>query len=347
MNWTTRLAMPLLALVLATGARAEEEKVLYFYNWTDYYPVELLAKFEKETGIKVTLDGFDSNETLIAKLQSGGANYDVIVPSDYIVPGLVKDGLIQKIGTPTLANYQYIKDNFKNPDFDPTNEYTAPYLWGTTGIAYDSAQVPGGKLEESWKVYFDPPKEIEGKIAALDTASDEILAASLYLGIPQCTESNEDAARILELLQAQKAKLKLYSSDSTVDRMASGEVAMHHLWNGATARATAQRDTIRFIYPKEGTPMFRDNFAVPANAPHPENAKIFINWMMAPENAAAVSNAIAYANATKADEFLSEQWRKMDAINMPEAFASRLVPTQDCTGKARDLRDRIWTRLKG
>ncbi|WP_207900455.1 extracellular solute-binding protein [Shinella sp. JR1-6] len=100
-------------------------------------------------------------------------------------------------------------------------------------------------------------------------------------------------------------------------------------------------------YPKEGTPMFRDNFAVPANAPHPENAKIFINWMMAPENAAAVSNAIAYANATQADQFLSEQWRKMDAINMPEEFASRLVPTQDCTGKARELRDRIWTRLEG
>lgn len=347
MNLTIRLAMPLLALVLATGARAEEEKVLYFYNWTDYYPVELLAKFEKETGIKVTLDGYDSNETLISKLQSGGANYDVIVPSDYIVPGLVKDGLIQKIGTSSMANYQYVKDNFRNPDFDPTHEYTAPYLWGTTGIAYDSAQVPGGKLEESWKVYFDPPKEIEGKIAALDTASDEILAASLYLGIPQCTESNEDAKKILELLEAQKPKLKLYSSDTTVDRMAGGEVAMHHLWNGATARAHAQRETVRFIYPKEGIPMFRDNFAVPAKAPHPENAKIFINWMMQPENAAAVSNAIAYANAIKSDEFMDKKWMSTEAINMPAEAAPRLVPTKQCGPAARELQDKIWTRLKG
>jgi spermidine/putrescine transport system substrate-binding protein len=347
MNWTIRLAMPLMALVLATGARAEEEKVLYFYNWTDYYPVELLAKFEKDTGIKVTLDGYDSNETLISKLQSGGANYDVIVPSDYIVPGLVKDGLIQKIGTSSMANYQYVKDNFRNPDFDPTHEYTAPYLWGTTGIAYDSAQVPGGKLEETWKVYFDPPKEIEGKIAALDTASDEILAASLYLGIPQCTESNDDAKKILDLLEAQKPKLKLYSSDTTVDRMASGEVAMHHLWNGATARAHAQRETIRFIYPKEGIPMFRDNFAVPAKAPHPENAKIFINWMMAPENAAAVSNAIAYANAIKSDQFMDKKWLSTEAINMPAEAASRLVPTKQCGPAARELQDKIWTRLKG
>ena len=203
------------------------------------------------------------------------------------------------------------------------------------------------QLEASWKEYFEPRPELEGKIAALDTASDVILAASLYLGIPQCTESNDDAKRILELLEAQKPKLKLYSSDSTVDRLASGEVALHHVWNGATARATAQRNTIRFLYPAEGTPMFRDNFAVPASAPHPENAKIFINWMMKPENAAAVSNAIAYGNAMKADEFLNDQWRAMDAINMPEEYSSRLVPTQDCGPAARELRDRIWTRLKG
>lgn len=348
MNWTTRLAAPLLALTLATGAHAqEEEKVLYFYNWTDYYPVELLAKFEAETGIKVTLDGFDSNETLISKLQAGGANYDVIMPSSYIIPGLIKDGLIQKIDTTTMSNYQHMKDNFKNPDFDPAHEYTAPYLWGTTGIAYDSAQVPGGVLEDSWKVYFEPPPELEGKIAALDTASDEILAASLYLGIPQCTESNEDAAKILALLEAQKPKLKLYSSDTTVDRMAGGEVAMHHLWNGATARASAQRDTIRYIYPKEGIPLWRDNFAVPASAPHPENAKIFINWMMAPENAAAVSNQIAYANAINSDEFMDPKWLATEAINMPAEFADRLVPTQDCSPAARELQDKIWTRLKG
>ena len=348
MTRPNHMAAAALAALLALPAAAQDaEKTLYFYNWTDYYPVELLAKFEAETGIKVILDGFDSNDTLLAKLQSGGAAYDVIVPSDYIIPGLIADGLLMKIDTNAMENYVHMKDAFKNPDFDPKHEYSAPYLWGVTGLAYDSAQVEGGELEASWKEYFEPRPELEGKIAALDTASDVILAASLYLGIPQCTESNDDAKRILELLEAQKPKLKLYSSDSTVDRLASGEVALHHVWNGATARATAQRDTIRFLYPVEGIPMFRDNFAVPANAPHPENAKIFINWMMKPENAAAVSNAIAYGNAIKSDEFLSDQWRAMDAINMPEEYASRLVPTQDCGPAARELRDKIWTRLKG
>ncbi len=342
------LAMALCVPALGATAGAQEaEKVLYFYNWTDYYPTELLAKFEKDTGIKVILDGYDSNETLLSKLQSGGAKYDVIVPSDYIIPGLVQDKLIQEIDTSSMSNFATLREEFKNPDFDPGRKYSAPYLWGVTGIAYDSAQVPGGKLDGSWSVFFDPPKELDGKIAALDISSELITAASIYLGISQCTESKEDAAKILALLEAQKPRLKLYSADSTVDRMAAGEVAMHHLWNGATARASAQRPTIRFIYPKEGTPMFRDNFAVPVSAPHPENAKIFINWMMSPENAAAVSNAIAYSNSTQSDQYLSVQWRMNDAINMPAEFKDRLVPIKDCSPAARDLQDKIWTRLKG
>ncbi|WP_151719038.1 extracellular solute-binding protein [Gemmobacter serpentinus] len=343
----TLLGLALSALTALPVMAQDSEKTLYFYNWTDYYPVELLARFEKETGIKVILDGFDSNDTLLAKLQSGGAAYDVIVPSDYVIPGLIQDGLLLKIDTHAMPNYAHMKDAFKNPNFDPKHEYSAPYLWGVTGLAYDSAVLGGGEIEHSWKEFFEPRPEFVGKIAELDTASDAVLAASLYLGIPQCTESNDDAKRILELLESAKPNLKMYTSDSTVDRMASGEVSMFHVWNGATARATLQRDTIRFIYPKEGTPMFRDNFAVPANAPHPENAKIFINWMMTPEIAATVSNSIAYGNAMKSDAFLDEKWRKMDAINMPEEYASRLVPTQDCGPAARELRDRIWTRLKG
>src|SRR5262249_17969755 len=140
----------------ALPAMADEAKELFFYNWTDYYPVELLAKFEKETGIKVTMDGYDSNETLVAKLQAGGAGYDVIVPSDYLLKTLVAEDLVQEIDASTMSNFKYVKEAFKNPDFDPGRKYTVPYLWGTTGIAYDSAQVPGGKLEDSWKEFFDP-----------------------------------------------------------------------------------------------------------------------------------------------------------------------------------------------
>jgi len=326
---------------------AEEAKELYFYNWTDYYPVDLLARFEKETGIKVTMDNYDSNETLLAKLQAGGGNYDVIVPSDYLIQTLANQHLIQEIDAPTMANFKYVKESFRNPDFDPGRKYTVPYLWGTTGIAYDSSQVPGGKLDDSWKEFFEPRPELVGKIAALDMPSELYTSAAYYVGVSPCTENTAEAKKILDVLLKQKPLLKLYSSDTTVDRMATGEVAMHQLWNGATARAQRQRPSIRYIYPKEGTEMFRDNFAIPAGAPHPENAKIFLNWMMKPEIAAAVSNAIAYSNAIESDQYLSDDWRKSEAISMPAEYADRLRPTLDCNAKARELRDKVWAKLKG
>lgn len=347
MKWNGFLTASILAFATAGAAWGDEEKVLYFYNWTDYFPASLLPKFEAETGIKVIQDGYDSNETLIAKLQAGGAKYDVIVPTDYVIQGMIKDGLLQPINTSEMENFQYVKPEFKDPEFDPGRVYTAPYTWGVTGIAYDSSQVTGGKLDDSWGVFFNPPAELEGKIAALDMSSEMIVAAALYLGLPQCTESNDDAKQIYDLLAAQKPKLKMYSADSTVDRMASGEVAMHHLWSGATARAHEIRDTVRFIYPREGTPMFRDNFAMPVGAPHPENAKTFINWMMKPENAATVTNEIAYANSVESAEFLEDKWKNAESVNMPPEFASRLVPTDVCSPEAQALRDKIWTKLKG
>lgn len=333
---------------LATSfAQAEEPKKLFFYNWTDYYPMELLAKFEQETGIKVTMDGYDSNETLLAKLQAGGAAYDVIVPSHSIMRTLIEQGLLQAIDAASLPNFVHVKEAFRDPEFDPGRQYSAPYLWGTTGFSYDSARVPGGQLEDSWKEFFEPRPELQGQVAALDTPSSLINAASHYLGMDECSENPQDAKRILELLQKQKPFLKMYSSDNTVDRMASGEIIMMQNWNGSTARATLQKSSIKYVYPREGISMFQDNFAVPKSAPHPGNAKRFIDWMMKPENAAAVSNSIAYANGIDSDALLDKKWRVMDAINMPDAYAERLRPEKECSNQARELQDRIWSRLKG
>lgn len=336
-----------LALLAAGVAQAEEPKQLFFYNWTDYYPVELLAKFEKETGIKVTMDGYDSNETLLAKLQAGGAAYDVIVPSHSIMQTLIKQDLLREIDTPTLSNFQYVKPAFRDPAFDPGRKYSAPYLWGTTGFSYDSARVPGGKLDDSWKEFFEPRPELQGQVAALDTPSSVINAAAHYLNVDECTENPQDAKKILELLQKQKPFLKMYSSDNTVDRMASGEVVLMQNWNGSTARATLQKSTIKYVYPREGVASFQDNFAVPKSAPHPENAKVFINWMMKPENAAAVTNAIAYSNGIETDKLLDAKWKVMDAINMPPEYAERLRLEKECSNKSRELQDRIWSKLKG
>ena len=328
----------------ATAAKAEGE--LFLYNWSNYFPPELLTKFEEETGIAVTLDVYDSNETMLAKLQAGAGGYDVIVPSGYMVAILIEEGLAQRIDTFEMANGSKIVAPHDAPFFDPERLYSAPYMWGTTGVTYNSERV-GGELEESWKEVFEPRPELQGQIAMLNDEVEVYNAAAYYLGFDKCTEAPEEAQAILDLLEAQKPHVKMYQSDGTIDRMISGEVIMHHQWNGASHRTSAELPSAVYIYPEEGITFWTDNFMIPTDAPNAENARIFVNWMLAPENAAVASNFTGYMNAIEgSSDYLDEALKANPAVNMPAEFAERLRPSIDCSVQARELRNRVWTRLK-
>jgi spermidine/putrescine transport system substrate-binding protein len=351
-SWLTRpLALAGVALALGAGAARAAGGELFFYNWTNYFPPELLTKFEKDTGIKVTMDGYDSNETLLAKLQAGGGNYDVVVPSDYMVKVMIDDGLLLEIDAPAMANFKNVKKVkglFDSPWYDPGRKYSAPYMWGTTGFTYDSALLQGGaKLEESWKEFFEPRPEYAGKIGDLDDQIELYRAAAFYLGIDPCTEDPKDGKKILDVLLAQKPKVKVYNSDGTIERMIAKEVSMHHQWNGAAHRTKLGLPTAVYVYPKEGVSFWRDNFTIPKNAPHPDNAKIFINWIMAPENIAQASNFTGYNNAIEgSDKFMDKALSGDPAVNMPAEYSDRLRETKNCSQAARDLNDKVWTKLK-
>lgn len=348
MKIRTLLAALAGAAVLALGAggvRAEGQ--LLFYNWTNYFPTELLTQFEKETGITVTMDGYDSNEALLAKLQAGGGGYDVVVPSDYMVKIMIQEGLVQELDAPSLSNFKNVLAPHDNPPYDPGRKYSAPYMWGTTGFVYDSARVPGGKLEESWKEFFEPRPELVGQVAALDDSVSLYNAAAFYLGIDQCTEDAAEAQKILDVLLAQKPKLAMYNSDGTIDRMIAGEVIMHEQWNGASHRVWREKPSAVYVYPKEGIDFWADNFVMPKDAPNPENAKIFINWVMDPKNIAPASNFTGYMNSIRgSDAYLEDSLKQNPAVNMPQEYADRLRPAKDCSVAARDLRDKVWTKLK-
>lgn len=332
-----------LSLAAAPGAQAAGE--LFLYNWSNYFPPELLTKFEQETGIKVTLDVYDSNETMLAKLQAGAAGYDVVVPSDYMVKIMIEEGLAEKIDAGKMENFKNVVPPHDKQPFDPERAYSAPYMWGTTGFTYDSAKV--GQLEESWKEVFEPRDVLKGQIAMLNDEVEVYNAAAYYLGISKCTEDTKEAQKILDLLQAQKPYVATYNSDGTIDRVAAGEVLGHMQWNGASHRTREMLPTAVYIYPKEGISFWADNFVVPASAPNKENAKIFINWMMAPENAAIASNFTGYMNAIRgSDAFMDKSLQEDPAVAMPEEYADRLRPTIDCSPAARELRNKVWTRLK-
>ncbi|WP_265307153.1 extracellular solute-binding protein [Verminephrobacter eiseniae] len=342
---TKLAALAMTAGIVLSGA-AHAEDAINLYNWSNYIPPDLLKKFEKDTGIKVHLDVYDSNETLLAKIKAGAAGYDVIVPTDYMIKIMIDEKLLTRFEAGKLANFKNVMPPLDKPSFDAKREYSAPYMWGVTGVTYDSARVPGGKLEDSWQSFFEPPAALKGRVAALNDANDMFAAASLYLGIDQCTEDPKAGQKILNVLEKQKPFLATYNSNGTIERMQAGEVIMHHQWNGSAFRTREKLKTAVFVIPREGVPFWNDNFAIPVGAKNPEGARKFIDWMMAPENIAIASNFTGYNNAIRgADQFMNAALRADPGVNPGDEMRKRFRPNQICSLKAMELRNRIWTRL--
>jgi len=337
-------ALGLIAMAAQGSAAAQE---LHLYNWSNYFPPSLQEKFEAETGIKVTMDNYASEEDLLAKLQAGGGGYDVIFPGPTTLGTMIEQGLVEKIDANQMENFKNVLGPFQTLSVDADRSYSAPYMWGTTGFTYDPAMVPGGELAESWKELFEPRDELKGNIAMLNEMSDVWNAAAYYVGVDKCTEDPAEAQKILDVLMAQKPYVKVYSNDGTIDRMSAGEVAVHMQWNGAAHRVKKNKPDAVYVYPEEGVTFWTDTLAVPSNAPNKEAAKQFINWMMSPENAAEASNFTGYSNAISGSgPYLDPSLSEDPAVNMPEEYADRLAPFQQCSPASKELRERVWTKLK-
>jgi len=327
------------------GALADGE--LNLYNWSNYFSPELLERYEKETGTRVTVDNYASEEDLLAKLQAGGGGYDVIFPGTTTLGVMVEKGMLAKIDVNQMENFKNLLPAFTTIAGDEDRTYSAPYMWGTTGFTYDPAMVPGGKLEDSWKAVFEPADELKGNIAMLNEMSDVWNAAAYYTGVSKCTEDPAEAQKILDVLMAQKPHVKLYSNDGTIDRMIAGEVAVHMQWNGAAHRVKAEKPNAVYVYPAEGTTFWTDVIAVPKDAPNLEEAKAFVNWMMSPEVAAAASNYTGYSNAVAGSgEFLKDDLKADPAVNTPAEYNDRLRAFENCSPASKDLREKVWTKLK-
>lgn len=336
-----------IGLVAAMGwtAPATAGEVLHFYNWTDYTPLPLLKKFEKETGIKVQLDTYDSNETLLAKLKAGGGGYDIVVPSHNFVPIFIKEGLIQKVDIKNMPNYKYVDKQWRNPSWDPNQEYTAPYQMGTQSFAFRSSIYKG--KGESWKEFFEPEESIRGKLVVFKDPGEIINEAHLYLGQKICSENPQDYKAIEALLKKQKPFVKLYSSETMNERLKNGVAVMSSNWDGNTKRAVYEdkvKDVI-YAYPKEGVTGFFDNLTVATGAPNKAAAEKFINFIMQPENMAAISNAQGYNNAIPASKpFLTKDMQEAQSLQVPKG--QKIVFPPACGEKAIQYTDKVWTSVQ-
>lgn len=328
------------ALALAGPAMADR---LNIYTWTAYIDPALIEKFEAETGISVTVDSYDSNEMLLARLQAGATGYDIAMPSQHYVEILIAEGLIQPVPVTELPNYANVREEWRNPAWDPEQAFSAPWHYGSASFAYraDLYSGPGESLAE----FFNPAPELSGRLQVLAAPDEIINLASLYLGIPFCTENSDEARQILELLMEQKPHVLMYSSDAMNDRLARGEVIMAGHWNGYSfAGRTAGHPDITYAYPQEGVVGWFDSLVVPVGAQNVDNALAFMNFVMDPENIAINSNFLAYANAIEGSEaFFSDE-----VLNAPEANHPEGIPIefgQACNATAQGLIDRVWTQL--
>lgn len=319
---------------------------LFFYNWVDYTPPELIEKFEAETGIKVTVDTYDSNETLLAKLKSGATGYDVAVPSQNFVTILISEGMLEKINIKGMPNYANVDARWQNPKWDPAQEYTAPWQMGSTSFSINTANYDG--TANSLQEFFAPAESMKGKLQVFKTPDEVIPLALMLLGLPQCNESPADMKKVQALLLKQKPFVKTYNSETMVANLTSGEVLMSSNWDGYSMKTRVESglETLKYVHPKEGIIGWFDSLIVPKGAPNKENAEKFINFMMDAKNGAELSNFNRYASPLKASAvspYLDPTLGAAPEINIDPSVPVHFSET--CSAKSTKLYDRVWTKL--
>jgi spermidine/putrescine transport system substrate-binding protein len=319
---------------------------LRLYTWSDYIPKSLVDRFSKETGIRMSVDYYDSNETLEAKLKaSGGKGYDLVVPSDYMVQTLRDENLLQEFDATSLPNGKNIGGSFLDVYFDPGRKFSVPYLYGTTGYAYDPAVVKTPM--KSWKDYFSAPAEARGKIGIFNDQVDGINAALRAVGGEPCTTDPAKLQAAQDLLVSFKASVATINSDGIIDRMQAGESPLSMIWNGAAHRVKAKKKDVVYVYPTEGMTLWQDNFAIPSGAENVDQAKTFLNWFMDPKNAAEAANAQGYnSGITGVDDLLTAQMRQDPAVVPPAEAAAVAKPVKPCTAAELNNYSKIWERFK-
>jgi spermidine/putrescine-binding protein len=330
------------AVVLLGCGKTGGRRQVNIYIWTNYLPDAVAAEFERRTGIDAQIDTYASNEALLEKLQSGVADYDVVVPSDYMLKVLVPQGLLHPLDRARLPHAFHLDPRFMNQRFDPGNRVSLPYLWGTTGIGYDRRKL--GEVT-SWGALFDPRNA--GRILMLDDER-EAFGAALRLDGRSINERDPRAlARAASRLKAQKRLVRTYNSADFANLLAAGDVDLAQGYNGEFAKVVAKdRGRLAYVVPKEGGTLWIDNLAIPAKARHLDAAYAFLDYVLEPAVAAKIVAGVRYASANRdALPMIPPDIRADPAIYPPPAVLDRCKLIEDL-GPTTTLLDRLWTEVK-
>ncbi|GMG80795.1 polyamine ABC transporter substrate-binding protein [Paralimibaculum aggregatum] len=349
------------ALALVAGTAAAEEGVVHVYNWSDYIDEEILAEFEAETGIKVVYDVFDSNELLETKMLAGGSGYDVVVPTGDFLQRQIGAGAFMELDKSKLPNLVNMWDRIAEvtANYDPGNAYSINYMWGTTGIGYnvDAVEARLGTDEiTSWDVIFKPElleKFADCGVHMLDAPTEMIPAALNYLGHDPDSFDTGQIEEAAALIQSIRPHIAQFHSSQYIEALANGDICLAVGWSGDVLQARDRADEaengvrVGYAIPKEGALMWFDQMAIPSDAPNPEAAHAFLNYIMKPEVIAKASNYVYYANGNKASQaLLNEDVIGDPAIYPPEEAVANLYVTSPYPPRVQRTVTRLWTRIK-
>lgn len=333
-----------MALVLASTGGALAEGELFLYNWGNYTSPELIKKFEETYDVKVTITDFDSNDTALAKIEAGASGFDLVVPSAGFVGIYAEKGLIQKLDPARLPNRKNIAPEWVDVAWDPGREYSIPYQWGSTGMSVNTT-VYSGDINTS-SIFMDPPAELVGKLNVIPEMGDVMALATMWAGGDVCSDDPAVMKKVRDALLA--AKPKWMSMDySTVEKMINNDYAATVDWNGSGLRSRLGNADVKFGFPKEGYGLWMDNVVLLSDAKNVDNAYLFMDFIMDPENAAMLSAFARYANGiTGSEAFMPDDMKGAPELVPPAEFADLGQFVTVCTGKALEYQNAIWTELQ-
>ncbi len=344
------LASLVLAAVSVTGCGAGTDSKaagageLNLFVWTEYLPDSVVEKFQKETGIKVNVSTYSSNEDMLAKVKSETAGaYDVLNPSDYMVAQLISQDMLRELDFEKLPNFSHIGESYKNPAYDPGNKYSVPYMGGAGAIVVNTAKVD---IEiDSYADLFDPA--LEGQLVVLDDFRAVIGMTSKALGYDLNETDPAKLAEVSDKLQELKKNVVLYDSDSPKSALISGDCSAGMIWSAEVAMAMEEVPSIEVVYPEEGPYLFFDNWVVTKESPNYENALKWIDFVMDPENMAMILEEFPYLCANvDAIEIMGDEYSNNKAKNPPADAISSGSYVENLDSSVLDIYSEMWTKLK-
>ncbi|MBO4836762.1 MAG: spermidine/putrescine ABC transporter substrate-binding protein [Clostridia bacterium] len=315
----------LMTVLMILPAAALADEVVNVFNWEDYIDEDVLAQFEEETGIKVNYMRFTDNEEMVISVESNPGAFDVVFPSEYMVQRLMKKGLLAEINYDNIPNFANIRESLKNPDYDPGNAHSVPYMWGTLGILYNTKLVDEADVQ-SWNVLMD--QKYAGKVLMMDSLRDT-MGIALIMADPENSMNSTDysqlrAAADLLIRQKQSGMVKAYGLDEFKDKMVAGEAALAVVYSGDAQYAIELNEDLAYVIPQEGSNIWVDSAVIPVSAKNKKNAEKFINFLCRPDISAANAEEIGYCTPNaQAIELLGEDYQNSQVTNPSDELMAR------------------------